>query len=1105
MIVSQLEIFGFKSFMERLSLPLEAGLTAVVGPNGCGKSNLVDAIRWVLGENRASQLRGDLLEDVIFNGTEKHRPLGLAEVILTIRTDKSDIFDDIAEPDLRIEEILIELEKATASLNLADQLSSEVTPSRKVDNENSQKNLQFLQSQPVGEGFLSQGFQDHANNSKNFNNSTGLASRFAWLKGVNEIQVTRRFYRDGESEFLINKVPCRLRDIKDLFRAIGIGSKSYAVIAQGEVSRIITSKPEEIRLILEEAAGVAGFRDKISAARRRLEETEQNLLRLTDIISELSRQVAVLRRQAMRAKDRDALKNRLFEVDTILTTADLHSLFAREAYRREKNIEVNQKLEQVRLELEKLSGFEKQLLKSFETIDQQIEQKRFEQDQLKEQHLKIERTLAENEFKLSQLRENISSLNESAKREQVRKLELEAKKYQLIQHNKDLKLALDNSRLLIEDLDRGETKKDSIVSLTNQLTEQKDLESELVVSVNLTEKEIARLDSDIQGLQEKLLTVRQNINSNDFYFSDLLKVSKNNARIVQVALRELLNAKLVEEFSPEDLRQKISLLKKTETTSTNFVELPIELERIVGSSRLIDLIEVDPKFLPTLDSLLANFYHCLTVEDAISFFEKLQNSGVARSDIEKICMVTTDGVVCRWNTVVYTRFNEEDRLTLISTRDSLLAEKAKLELHLDGEREKLAKIREQLKTTKERQDVALSESSVYQIELTAALKNHGEIESQIHSNNFNLHEIERLFVEIEGKLEDNRIKLETYTAKEQELLGVVNKRLQNQLAPIVNRQQLVTAEIDSLTHNRRTLHSEQHAQYERAIELRRELDLLSAEEREYQIEIEKNKLEIHNLRESYFARYGVEIKDKFDSTSNGNSFQSVERQELDLQNREILQDELLRLRARLAKEGEVDPESISLYEKENARLEELTSHSEDLKNALSHLKETIDALVALCRERFEKSFVAIRKNFSILAPKVFGGGSAELTITDPANPLESGIEVAVRPPGKKLRHLELLSGGEKALSAISLIFAMFLERPSPLCVLDEVDAPLDDANLGRFLELINGMKRTTQFLFITHNKLTMANAQKLIGVTMPEAGVSKTISVSLQEAYSKVA
>ena len=356
MQVVRLEIFGFKSFMDRLVLPLDQGLTGVVGPNGCGKSNIVDAVRWVLGESRATRIRGSTLEDVIFNGTEKVRPLGLAEVTVTLRASSDNFFEDILSEqshssEFELSTAMSEVDSALA-VHKASQSDSDSSgdekPKADVQSDNEVSDAITDKGRPrlrVIDGRLGDADsraadvegagsrEDDAVEQPGLDNQTSeqtkgstavkaqvnpaetsLTQRFAWLGSTNEVQVTRRYYRSGESEYYINRVPCRLKDISELFNAVGLGPRAFTIVAQDQVSRIVTAKPEQRRLILEEAAGVQGFRDKIGAANRRLSETATNVSRLDDIIREVQRQVSSLKRQAAKARNREALRTQILSL-----------------------------------------------------------------------------------------------------------------------------------------------------------------------------------------------------------------------------------------------------------------------------------------------------------------------------------------------------------------------------------------------------------------------------------------------------------------------------------------------------------------------------------------------------------------------------------------------------------------------------------------------------------------------------------------------------------------------------------------------------------------------------------------------------------------------
>ncbi|MCB0338485.1 MAG: AAA family ATPase, partial [Bdellovibrionales bacterium] len=321
MRVTRLEVFGFKSFLDRLTLPLEAGITGVVGPNGCGKSNIIDALRWVLGETRAKNLRGSVSEDVIFSGTESLRPLGLAEVTITLRAAHEDFFADLVSPTSEVEAIVREAEsEVELDLDRADVEDADDQQSETLERDAEGRPILRVVPKPdpaerkVDE-VAEEGSTASLETDEDIGVSDSLAQRFSWLKSVSEVQVTRRLYRSGESEYFINRVGCRLKDVKELFRAVGLGARGYTIVAQGEVSRIVSAKPEEKRTILEEAAGVLGFRDKIASAKRRLKDTEINLSRLDDIVKEVTRQVNSLRRQAAKARNREELKSELRDIE----------------------------------------------------------------------------------------------------------------------------------------------------------------------------------------------------------------------------------------------------------------------------------------------------------------------------------------------------------------------------------------------------------------------------------------------------------------------------------------------------------------------------------------------------------------------------------------------------------------------------------------------------------------------------------------------------------------------------------------------------------------------------------------------------------------------
>jgi chromosome segregation ATPase len=435
MRVSRIEVFGFKSFMERLSLPLTSGVTGVVGPNGCGKSNIVDALRWVLGETRARNLRGAIAEDVIFNGTEKLRPLGLAEVTITLKAAKDNFFDELSSPALeaaQVEELLasgndVEIalkhiqendevgsaevtESVAADSVAADDVAQESPPTRDA---NGRPILRVIsgskdvleESSAAGETICLRRSESESSEAKAAQPkpSEALLGRFAWLQSVSEVQVTRRLYRSGESEYFINRVACRLKDIVDFLRVVGLGPRSYTIVAQGEVSRIITSKPEERRQILEEAAGVLGFKDRIAAATRRLEETDVNIARIDDILKEVTRQVASLKRQAAKARNRAQLKEQVVTLEKQLAIDRSVRLRERGEELRKGLVELQANETNLDAELQKVQAEEQEFRGELMTIDVERDGLRTKIDAFKEELYAINQRRSQQRARVSEL------------------------------------------------------------------------------------------------------------------------------------------------------------------------------------------------------------------------------------------------------------------------------------------------------------------------------------------------------------------------------------------------------------------------------------------------------------------------------------------------------------------------------------------------------------------------------------------------------------------------------------------------------------------------------------------------------------------------------
>lgn len=1156
MRVTRLEIFGFKSFMERLVLPLEGGVTGVVGPNGCGKSNIVDALRWVLGETRAGNLRGGTLEDVIFNGTDKLRPLGLAEVTITLRASGESFFDDLVRqsPEIELADVEIEsvdkpitpidasVQPGASAVQVEDSQGDEETPrvphlrvlpSAALQASDAAPRASAAEASSEGESSPEEsqaqdaaqevGGQEAATGEKESTEGGGATrvpsglGRFSWLKSVSEVQVTRRLYRSGESEFFINRVACRLRDIKELLRAVGLSARAYTIVAQGEVGRIVTAKPEERRHIIEDAAGVLGLRDRISAANRRLEETATNISRLDDIIREVTRQVNSLKRQATIARTREELKAQIRSLES--------KLFATRLFEGRERVEkINSQLTAARTRaedaeraVERCQVEEQAARGELIGVDVKGDEVRLKLDQLREELNARARQRSERSARLGEIRAFGLARETEIRRLEERQTTLQQRREEAEQETASL---AEEERRLAEQLQSVEAVgDDELRNLTQELYQLREQLKKREQVVRENRDKLVAAQSRAEALQQQIVSaspvhqLRKTMGEEgkDFLsglaaeakpFIDELKVPPQLARAVQAVLGEraefLVSAdphataqRFVERAYQRDPMNKrglaLGLFKRdaeSEPTSP-----PAELG---GLRPLLAELSTGESVRSVAARIFGDVYYAESLEAATAFFAK--SDGATRKGVT---VVTLEGDIL--TEFSFYSFRHEGGIIQLKNR---LEELQRTVHELSAQQDALAAEREALQQrisdTEQRHAQALRESQARQAKMRELTNQLGNVRGRLHAGRRLQEQIEQDMNRAVQQVNDARRKIEELRGEEQ--------RLEQEVASLATdvdeqlKQQIRTlneeyAQVEAVRRKGR----EQLAQFANALHAaRQELDRARSALSSLSLDEQRVVLELGNVRERILVDYGEEFVQEIEASLSPESRMSD-------QAKAEASAEVQRLRARIQREGEVDPTSIERFEEESRRLQDLEGQKRDLEQAAATLRSTIGRLVETSVNRFVETFTAVRDNFARLVPQLFGGGKASLELTDPDNPLDSGVEIFVRPPGKKPKSLELLSGGEKALCATALIFSMFLVRPSPLCVLDEVDAPLDEANLMRFLTLIKEMSSRVQFLMITHNKNSMSVADNLVGVTMQEPGASKVISVSLQEAYSQVA
>jgi chromosome segregation protein len=1089
MYFKRLELVGFKSFMDKTVLNFEPGITAVVGPNGCGKSNIFDAIRWVLGEQSVKSLRGSQMEDVIFNGTDTKQPLGMAEVSLTF------------------------------------------------DNE--------------GKHFT----VDH-----------------------DEVMITRRIFRSGESEYLINKAQVRLKDIQDLLLGTGIGAESYSIIAQGKIDLILSSKPEDRRMVFDEASGITKYKAQKREALRKLEETEQNLLRLNDIITEVRRSIGYLERQANKARRYQAtfeeLKNReinlaLLQKDNLIKekyeiTRQIGILKENEETIQSEIKEEENRITQAKIELESLeadlASIKNLIHDSQNFIQRNNQQINFNHERIEEskstaaylgtQILQTKDRLAKDEEKLAKLKEEYFDLKKS----------LEEKSLSL----KESQGQLDNIVVSIKtSLETIAQAKKNILELVQKISLVKNELADLTSRQQVCLARKKRLDIEKAKVIEEKTQVEDNLNT---LLAEFLQLEKDcgllKLRICDVKTeleRETATLSQINEEIDGLEKQRLSLQSQKE-----FLEkLKSQYEDINESMNAQIYLDKLPKEKITGLVVKIKDYDTLAYAESSNF--KLSGEAKpidldAQRINEKIKEIEEKLAVLKNN-----KQSHESHIQALNTVIQELSSKGQeQEVALANKRTVHHSALEQFKKIKEEEEIIVLELSDVENEITSleeklnALKaNLAELEKEnqfqddtIHNqqesinSNAKLKEevlvvITQLKTEIENLTKD--LDAEDSTFKMQEEAARQNREnilhQETKLKETQDRQVSLVLDIEGLEEKNIVLRQEiethtsclgdeeqRHKELQdssneivkRIDEKKQKHDQLK--DNAYQLQMVQKDLDFkyQSIKDRLLSAYKADL-DTVEVASSAQATQDV-RPEGEISAQELpttdqvkentpaptvvletdeakLAAEIEKLKERIESYGTVNLVAIEEYDELKKRYDFLTQQQTDLVTAKESLQEAIQKINRTTRKMFIETFEKVREEFRNYFRMLFNGGDAQVFLIDENDPLESGIEIICRPPGKKLQNVLLLSGGEKALAAIALIFAIFKVKPAPFCVLDEIDAALDESNVDRFGRLLQEFSGTSQFIVITHNKRTIANAGIMYGITMQESGVSKIVSV----------
>jgi len=1203
MKLKRLEVAGFKSFLEKTNIEFPAGISAIVGPNGCGKSNIVDALQWVMGEQSVKQLRGKSMEDVIFSGSDGKPPLNMAEVSLTVLNDNGTVPEE--------------------------------------------------------------------------------------LRDFTEIMVTRRLYRSGESAYFLNKQPCRLKDIHNLFMGSGMGSKTYAVIQQGNIGAITDAGPDERRLFIEEAAGITRYKNRKNEALRKLESTNQNLLRVSDIISEVKRQMGSLKRQAKKAERYKEYQDRIKALDIRLTL----TYYNDHTQQIDKTDTLLKSLKDI--DIEHTTNMKK-LDAAVEDIKHRRWQKNQEISEQKSLKFETQRNIDRTENDLEHLRKEVDSLAvETAELASLRS-DIEEKNRNIMteisqveQQNENLKeeIKTGNNALhkerealetvtaqlatLNETLEKNKTdlmdlmtqgaqykniyqttanNRESLRKRLKSIETEKATAERTVAEIHKNEKkikiQIESLSEDIEGIDKRIEITKGELEQKNkslaehIKFAQTLEIERNKARSSHGALKKMednfewykdgvkaimkrargreelkdrdgkgpaeskandiigLMADIIEPESSYETAVEVVLgeslqyiLVKDQPTALGEIEylqttgagrggfVPVSAvkqiewdmqEKPNPTNLLLNHIRVKPGFEKIADTFLGHVIVADSLQEALNIFNR---NGMFQTVVTREGdMISLNGILVGGSkenlSGIFTKKQEikslEARIQRLDQKlDSAHRDQKELESTARTIENNLQKLIEQKNKTT--QSLMESEKALYRateelkharrhldivcLEQEQLLGEESDIDDELSQFSHVIAEIEkevkiaqdRVSVTAE-KIQNVSSQMEMFNQKVVDLqlkLTSLNARSENSNSTLrrlrefeddgVKRLEQISNEI--IRKNEKRANSKKKiSEYEQHLssmydKLRRLEEILETNEIDYQtidaalkekdnviseiqskreetlekirlLELERSQWHIRqeNLVSRLEERYQRPLSElKMEIFQNSN--QTSEDQPMST---DAMEEMLADYKNKILKIEDVNLGAIKEFEQLKARFEFLIEQHNDLVRAMEDLNKVIRKINRITQERFIKAFNLVNEKLIEVFPRLFEGGAAKLVMTQPDKPLETGVEFMIHPPGKKLTRMSLLSGGEKALSAIAFIFSIFLIKPASFCLMDEIDAPLDDANIYRFNNLVKVIGEKSQIIMVTHNKKSMEFADTLFGITMETKGISKIVSVNLE-------
>ena len=1272
--LKKLQILGFKSFCDRTDLRFHGdGVAAIVGPNGCGKSNISDAISWVLGEQSARSLRGVNMQDVIFAGTRERKPLAMAEVTLTLIDPGPQ--GDVDEPEIEVEDdIPDEWDESALSALRADDANRYIEQVRPGEEEEGVEDSAKGEDQPGAEATPAAHVVLKIRRRK-----------FQRTFQAGEIAVTRRLFRSGESEYLLNGKLCRLRDIQDIFMGTGLGPESYAIIEQGRIGQILSSKPTDRRAIIEEAAGITKFKARKRLAEARLEDAKQNLARINDIFDEVTRQMSSLKRQAnkaeryarlrdeMRAKLRIVLASKFAQLHSEAATLEAqrveiaeelrikgeaaehmdaeHGECTQRGYAIDREVQENrEKLAALALEIdragarcrtneercaeldaraagaqaeiahteEQLGHLQQELAVNRTTLDSASADVAAAQDELAQRQQEAAAAAAilmKVDHEQEQRRNSILEAVAEASAVRNRITQAEERMAGLEREGQRLRVETQAGNRQLESLggQRGqlglefESVSERVNSLTGQIGDARQAIDEERRAEGEAKRQLDSLRAEYAGLMgrrgslEAVIaehgysteSVRRLFQSGSMtgghapagVLADFLEVEGRYEHVVDDFLRDELNYVVVKSWDAADeglrllrtdVEGRATFLVHPEDSQAKFSFLMEESAyhgaRHDGVVPLRDCIRVLNGFGKSLEVILTklgngyivpdpNVGRELALENPDAFFlsqsgECFHNvtvtGGKQRSQGPLSMKRDLREVLRQMNEMERTMADKQMQVGALSRRiDELKDLLQRLESELrEAEREamtsghtlrqidnEMARERERLVVNQRELDRVAEERSEHCMSVTAQraeLAKYEEqqltLEAEMQATQDSLVGIRQRRDEAAQHATESHAKLATLEERRRGAVTTV-ERINSMVTEVSARITRLQGQLESAAAEKQQRQAENIRLSEHVIAWIAGREAAEVRDRELQQEVQVIRNRLAELEEDLkAARQSLDAaRDRRGELSAAQARVEADAQhmsetciqQLSQQPEELIADNSLPLlggeelanedasyrdmRTRLDNMGPVNMMALEEYQEVAERHEFLEAQRRDLLESIENTQNTIQEIEAISRQKFEQAFSVINENFSRAFSQLFGGGQGFMRLTDQENTAESGIDVVASPPGKKLQNVLLLSGGEKALTALALLVGIFQYQPSPFCILDEVDAPLDEANIVRFTELVAAMSSQTQFIIITHSKKTMGMAPVLYGVTMQEPGVSKLVSVRFHEEKAQLA